>query len=386
MQELYLDNSATTRVYDDVIGIMMDYHRNKYGNPSSLHRMGIEAEKGVKNARDILAKFLNVEEKEIIFTSGGTEGNNMAIMGVINRHRRKGKHIITSKIEHPSVLNVFKELEKADFEVNYLDVDDKGLIDLEQLEACIKNDTILVSIMMVNNEIGTIQPIQQIGKVIKKRNKDCIFHVDGVQALGKIHCNPKEMGIDLLTMSSHKLHGPKGVGALYIDNRIPIHPIIFGGEQETGLRSGTENVPGIVGFGKAIEIIGDHFEENMTYLYQLRETTRRRILEEIDHFRINGSDNDQEIAPHILSVSFKWIKGEVLLHFLEQDGIYVSTGSACSSKRKGSHVLSNVGLDDGYIDGTIRISFSVFNRENEIDYLLTSLKNHVERLRKIMRR
>src|SRR5690554_4894903 len=286
--QVYLDNSATTKTYESVVEIMMDYYKNNYGNPSSMHRMGIQAEKGVKYARSSLAKLIGVQEKEIIFTSGGTESNNIAILGATGRHQRKGKHIITSKIEHPSVLNVFKELERINYQVTYLEVDENGSINLEELESSIKTDTILVSIMMVNNEIGTIQPIHQMSQIIKNKNKVCIFHVDGVQAIGKMQCKPKSMGIDLLTMSNHKIHGPKGVGSLYINSDISIQPIIFGGGQETGLRSGTENVPGIVGFGKAVEEIRNHFQENIAYLYELRETAKKRIAHEIDHVRING--------------------------------------------------------------------------------------------------
>ncbi len=386
MREIYLDNSATTKPLNNVVKIMMEYYQHKYGNPSSMHKMGIEAEKGIKFARKEIAKFLKVEEEEIIFTSGGTESNNMAIQGVVNRNKKRGNHIITTTIEHPSVLNIFKDLEKRGFEVSYLSVDKKGRINLEEIKSLVRKDTILVSVMMVNNEIGTIQPIKKIGKIIKENNSQCVFHVDGVQAFGKVPCYPKNMNIDLFTISSHKIHGPKGVGALYKRRDLLIDPIILGGGQEVGIRSGTENVPGIVGMGKAVENLNKNFEKNIKFLRLLRQRAKEKISEKIKNVSINGPTNLEEIAPHILSVSFENIKGEVLLHSLEQDGIYVSTGSACSSKKKGSHVLKGIGLPDTFIDGTLRISFSILNKEEEVDILVESLKKYVDLLRKIIRR
>jgi cysteine desulfurase len=387
MGEIYLDNSATTKPFDSVIEVMMDYYKYNYGNPSSMHKMGIEAEKGIKKARREIANFLKVEETEIIFTSGGTEGNNVAIKGLLNRNKRKGNHVITTTIEHPSVSNIFKKLEKSGYEVSYLSVNSEGKISLEELKNTIRKDTILVSIMMVNNEIGTIQPIRDISNIIKLYNSDCFFHVDGVQAFGKIHCCPKELGIDLFTISSHKIHGPKGLGALYIDKDVLIEPLLLGGGQEVGIRSGTENVPAIVGMGKAVEIINKQFIDDIKYLYKLREKTKEQILDNIKGVYINGPDNQAETAPHILSVSFENIKGEVLLHYLEQDDIYVSTGSACSSKKKGqSHVLKSIGISKSLIEGTMRISFSIFNTEEEINLFIKALEKRVNLLRKIIRR
>ncbi|RBP46631.1 cysteine desulfurase family protein [Garciella nitratireducens] len=386
MREIYLDNSATTKPLNEVVKAMMEYYEVKYGNPSSMHRMGVEAERGLKFARKEIAKFLKAEEKEIIFTSGGTESNNMAILGTVNHNTKKGNHIITTTIEHPSVLNVFKNLEKKGFEVSYLSVNHQGKINLEELQSLIRKDTILISIMMVNNEIGTIQPIKEIGKIIKEKNNECIFHVDGVQAFGKIYCYPKSMNIDLFTMSGHKIHGPKGIGALYKRKDLQIDPIFLGGGQESTLRSGTENVPGIVGMGKAVEKLNQNFEEKIKFLRNLREKAKEKILREIENVSINGPTYLEETAPHILSISFENIKGEVLLHSLEQEGIYVSTGSACSSKEKGSHVLKNIGLSDKFIDGTLRISFSILNTEEEIDFLVEELKRYVKLLRKIIRR
>ena len=386
MIEIYLDNSATTKPFDEVIEIMLNYYKYDYGNPSSLHKMGINAEKGIKYGRREIANFLKVDESEVLFTSGGTEGNNIAIMGVLNRNRKKGKHIITTKIEHPSVLNVFKYLEGCGYEVTYLKVDNSGKISIEELKSSLRQDTVLVSVMMVNNEVGTIQPIQDISSIVKKYN-NCFFHVDGVQAFGKINCYPKQFGIDLFTISGHKIHGPKGIGALFVNKDIFIDPIVFGGGQEGGIRSGTENVPAIVGLGKAVEVLKKNFDDNFKTLNILRNKTIKKILDNIDNVQINGPDNINEVAPHILSVSFDNIKGEVLLHSLEQDNIYVSTGSACSSKRNGqSHVLKGMGLPISMIDGTIRISFSLFNTEEEIDYFVLSLKRHVNFLRKLIRR
>lgn len=384
MQEIYLDNSATTKPLDTVIEVMMEYYKNKYGNPSSMHKMGIQAEKGIKTARREIATFLRVDEGEIVFTSGGTESNNIAIQGTINRNKKRGNHIVTTTIEHPSVLNVFKNLETQGYKVTYLKVDHEGKIDLEELRSVVKAETILVSIMMVNNEIGTIQPIEEISKIIKENNNQCIFHVDGVQAFGKVLCYPKRMGIDLFTMSSHKVHGPKGVGALYKRKDLLMNPIMLGGGQEIGMRSGTENVPGIVGMGKAVEHLNRNFLKDANFLCQLRESAKNKILREAEGVSINGSID--EFAPHILSISLENIRGEVLLHSLEQDNIYVSTGSACSSKKKGSHVLKNIGLSDSLIDGTLRISFSVLNTEEEVDFLVQSLKKHVSLLRKIIGR
>ena len=386
LNEIYLDNSATTKPYNDVIEIMLNYYKYDYGNPSSMHRMGINAEKGIKYARKEISNFLRVDESEILFTSGGTEGNNIAIIGAVNRNKRRGNHIITTMIEHPSVLNVFKHLENCGYEVTYLKVNKSGKISLEDLKSSIRQDTVLVSIMMVNNEVGTIQPIKDISKIVSQY-RNCIFHVDGVQAFGKINCFPKQLGIDLFTISSHKIHGPKGIGALYINKDIIIEPVIFGGGQEGGLRSGTENVPAIVGLGKAVEIINKNFSENSKSLHSLRNKMIKKILDNIDKVDVNGPENIEEVAPHIISLTFANIKGEVLLHSLEQDNIYLSTGSACSSKRSGqSHVLKSMGFSNPMIDGTMRISLSILNTEEEIDTFVVSLKNHVNMLRKIIRR
>lgn len=387
VKEIYLDNSATTKPSSEVLEGMIQYYKQYYGNPSSLHKKGIEAEKGIKHTREIITNFLGMNDGKFVFTSGGTEANNLAIKGFVHRNKVKGNHIITTSIEHSSVLNVFKDLEDQDFRVTYLNADNKGRISLEELRNEICEDTILVSIMMVNNEIGTIQPIKEISSIMKEKGNKCKLHVDGVQAFGKIPCNMEELDVDFFTISAHKFHGPKGVGGLFIKKKTLIYPQIIGGGQENDLRSGTENVPGIVGMGVAIEGVKDNLKNNMNYLYDLREKILKGILDEIPHVKINGPKNKLEIAPHILNISFEGIRGEVLLHSLEQDSIYVSTGSACSSKdRDKSHVLKNIGLSKNLIEGTIRISLSTYNTEDEVKVFINKLKKHVKNLRNIFGR
>lgn len=382
--EVYLDNSATTRVRKEVIEKMVEVLEKEYGNPSSLHLKGYQAEKLMKEARENVAKLINGDTEGIVFTSGGTESNNLALIGVAESLRKKGNHIISSTIEHPSVLNVLKYLEENGFEVTYLDVDKTGKVDIENLKRTITDKTILVSIMAVNNEIGTIEPIQEIGEVAKER--DIIFHVDAIQAVGKINVDVKKQNLDMVSLSSHKIHGPKGVGALYIDKSVKIRPIIFGGGQEKNLRSGTENMPGIVGFGVASKLAQENFHENASKLMTLKKRLYEGIVSEIKDVHLNGP-KIEEGAPHILNISFAGIRGEVLLHSLEEKGIYVSTGSACSSKKKGqSHVLKAIGLKEDLIESAIRFSFGIFNTEEEIDYTISVLKEKVNFLRKYKRR
>ncbi|KPU26842.1 cysteine desulfurase [Caloranaerobacter sp. TR13] len=384
--EVYLDNSATTRPRDEVIDAMIYMLKSTYGNPSSLHRKGLEAEKEIEKSRKIISKFLGVDSKEIFFTSGGTESNNIAIQGLIKKYAKRGKHIITTKIEHPSVLNIFKHYEEKGFEVTYLDVNEKGIVDLKQLESSINDKTILVSIMMVNNEIGTIQPIEEIIEIIKKKNKDVKLHVDGVQAFGKIDVSLKSLGIDTFSFSGHKIHGPKGIGGLYIRNGIILEPIIFGGNQEKGLKSGTENTPGIVGLGKAVEIIKNNFNDEKKHIKDLKKYFIDKVIERIDNIKIN-SYTDDRCAPHIVNISFIGVKGEVLLHYLEKNGIFVSTGSACSSHKKGrSHVLKSIGLKEKEIEGAIRFSFAFYNTKEEIEYVIDKLEKSVKDIRKITMR
>nr|WP_068557521.1 cysteine desulfurase family protein [Thermotalea metallivorans] len=384
--EVYLDNSATTKPMEEVVEIMVRALRDFYGNPSSLHRKGVEVEKLVKNARKQVAKALGVKDEEIIFTSGGTESNNLAILGAVEGNKRKGNRIITSRIEHPSVLNVFQHLETKGYEVIYLDVDEVGRVDLRQLKDHICDDTLLISLMHVNNEVGTIQPIEEIGRLLQHMKMKPIFHVDAIQSFGKVKFDPNKLGIDLVSVSGHKIHGPKGIGALYIRKGLKIAPIVFGGNQETGIRSGTENIPGILGLGVAAVHAFQHLSEHIRHMRFLRDRFLHRVKKEIDHIKINGLEGEGS-APHILNISFIGAKGEVLLHSLEQDGIYVSTGSACSSKKNvHSHVLKAMGLKNEEIEGAIRFSFAYHNTAEEIDFAVDRLKKHVADLRRIMMR
>ncbi|TCO70211.1 cysteine desulfurase family protein [Marinisporobacter balticus] len=384
--EVYLDNSATTKPNKKVVDIMMKALTDYYGNPSSLHHKGVEVEKLIKNARRQLGRALGAKEQEIIFTSGGTESNNMAIIGAVESKKRKGDKIITTKIEHPSVLNVYKNLELKGYEVTYLDVDQFGKINVEQLKAHLSEETILISMMHVNNETGTIQPVEQIGKLIKERSMQAAFHVDAIQSFGKILFTPAKIGADLLSISGHKIHGPKGVGGLYIKKDFKIKPLIHGGNQEVGIRSGTENVPGILGLGEAANVLYEDMDNKLEKMWDLKNKFIELVKNEIEDIKINGFEKEGS-APHIANISFLGIRGEVLLHSLEQDGIYVSTGSACSSKKHSkSYVLKAMGLSDKEIDGAIRFSFSYHNQLEEIDYVVDKLKKHIKYIRNIMKR
>lgn len=376
---VYLDNSATTRPLDEVIDYMNDINRNTYGNPSSLHNMGMDAEKLIKKAREAVAGSLSVEPREIYFTSGGTESNNLAIRGFLNANPRRGKHLVTTKIEHPSVLEVYKYLEEQGFEVSYLDVGRSGIIDLDMLDKSIREDTSLISVILVNNEIGTIQPIEEIVKIRNRKNRSCAIHLDAVQAYGKIRIFPKKLDVDMLSISSHKIHGPKGVGALYVNRNIRLKPVLFGGGQETGLRSGTENVPGICGFGLAAEFAFKRLDENYERVKGLKQYFISRISDYVENYSINSGEAS---LPYIINISFPGVRSEVLLHHLEERKIYVSTGSACSSRKNiHSHVLKAIGLCKPEIEGAIRLSLSGFNNESEIDEVLKALKDIVPRIR-----
>ncbi len=385
-REVYLDNSATTKPYPEVIESMVEMLKDNYGNPSSLHTKGIQAEKAVKSARDIIARTLDVKSNEIYFTSGGTESNNIAVRGCAMAYKKRGNHLITSVIEHPSVLNTFKNLEEDGFRVSYINVDSDGVIDIEQLKKEICDDTILISVMHVNNEVGSIAPISVIRNILDSKQSKAVFHVDAVQSFGKILFSPAQLGIDLLSISAHKLHGPKGVGAIYIKKGVRINPIVFGGSQELNVRSGTENVPGIVGFGKAVDITFQTIEDQLSKIDMLREKLRKEIENNIDDVVINGLVEGKN-APHILNVSFKGLKSEVLLHALEAKGIYISSGSACSSNKPApSHVLTAMGVDKQCIEGAIRFSFSTLNTEDEINYCIKELSSIVNQLRRFIRR
>jgi len=382
--EAYLDNGATTKPSEEVIDVMVKSMREYYGNPSSLHRKGVEIERLMKKARRQVARALGADEGEIYFTSGGTESNNLAILGALEGNKRKGNHIITTKIEHPSVLNVFNILERKGYDVSYLSVDGNGLIDIEELENTIRNDTALISIMYVNNEVGTIQPISEIAKIISKRKNKPLFHVDAIQAFGKVRLNVKKLKVDLISISGHKIHGPKGIGALYVKKGVKLESIVFGGNQELGLRSGTENVPGILGLGQAAELVNRDFEANTRKMKELKKRLLEGIKKSLAGIKVNGIMEDGS-APHILNVSFEGIRGEVLLHSLERENIYVSTGSACSSKKKAfSHVLQEMSLTEDQMEGAIRFSLSYENTIEEIDYTIDRLKCIVEDLRKVI--
>ena len=383
--EVYLDNSATTKSYACVAETVSKVMVDDYGNPSSMHMKGVEAERYIRWAKEVIAGNLKVSEKEIVITSGGTEGDNLALIGAAAASRRAGCHIITTCIEHPAVLQTMRYLENQGFQVTYLPVDRYGILNLEDLRCAIRRDTILVSIMHTNNEVGSLQPIEEAGALIKSINPRIIFHVDAVQGYGKFRIYPKRMHIDLLTVSGHKIHGPKGVGFLYINEKVRISPIVFGGGQQKGMRSGTENVPGIAGLGRAVEKIYENLEEERAAMYGLKEHFIRGVLQ-IPDIRINGLTGEKS-APHVVSVSFRGIRSEVLLHALEEKGIYVSAGSACASNKapKPSDTLRAMGVEKDLLDSTLRFSFSVFTTEEEIDYTLQTLYDIVPMLRKYTR-
>ena len=381
--EIYLDNSATTKPYKEVVDKMVEALTTDYANPSSLHRRGIDVEKNIKSIRQEIARTIGAKDKEIYFTSGGTESNNSIIRGVANLYKKRKNHIISTQIEHPSVLNTLKDLEEDGFEVTYLNVGKDGKIDIEEFKQSIKQTTILVSIMHVNNEIGTIQPIEEIGKYLKSLKDKVYFHVDAVQSYGKINFKPSKYNIDFMSVSGHKLHGPKGIGFMYVKENNRLKPILTGGGQEIGIRSGTENVPGIYGIGEAIKILNKDLNSTINKIQELKDLLKEEIVNNIDNIKINSPEDG---VCHILNISFEDVKGEVLLHYLEQKGVYVSTGSACSSKKKGSHVLNAIGLNPKEIDGAIRFSLSDLNTKEEIIETVKILKESVDDLRMIIRR
>ncbi len=383
--EVYLDNSATTKAYPEVARLVADIMTEDYGNPSSMHLKGVEAEKYIKYSKKTIANIMKVQEKEIFFTSGGTEADNWALIGTAYANYRAGKHLITTKIEHPAVLQTMEYLKEQGFEITYLPVDRTGRIRLKDLERAIRRDTLLVSIMYVNNEVGAIQPIEEAGALIKRINPRTLFHVDAVQGFGKLKLFPKKWNIDMVSVSGHKIHGPKGVGFLYIDERTKIKPIIFGGGQQRNFRSGTENVPGVAGIGKAAELIYRDLAEDTERLYRLKEYFVKE-LSLMPHIYINGPQ-DETGAPHIVSASIAGIRSEVLLHALEEKGVYVSSGSACSShKHTISATLESMGIEKQLMDSTLRFSFSVFTTKEELDYTLECLDELVPMLRRYTRR
>lgn len=381
---IYLDNCATTKPRDKVVKGMIEALEMDFANPSSLHRLGMSSERKIKDSRRTIAQFLKADEREITFTSGGTESNNIALQGIINKFTRKGKHIITTNIEHPSIYKVLKHYESLGYEITYLNVNKSGLIDLDDLRHSIRQDTILISIIHVNNEIGVKQDIEGISQIIRESKSQPVLHVDGIQSFGKVDLNLKK--IDTFSFSGHKVHGPKGIGGLYINKNLKLDPIVYGGNQESGMRSGTENVPGIIGLGEAVKILLDKGKEERDHIHNLKNYFIKRIEDEIEDVKINTS-MDEMSSPYIINVTFKRTRGEVLLHYLEDKEIYVSTTSACSSQGTAkSHVLQAIGLSDKEIEGTIRMCLSYEISKEDIDYVIDILKDSVEDIRKIIRR
>lgn len=383
--EVYFDNAATTKIIPEVREIMLETMDVEYGNPSSMHIKGVQAENYLRNARNTIAKQLKCESKEIIFTSGGTESNNLALLGLALANKRAGNHIITTGIEHASVYNPVLYLQDLGFRVTFLKVDARGKVDLQHLRESLDEDTILVSTMAVNNEIGAVEPIEEIAAIIKKYNeehdKNILYHVDAIQAFGKRILYPKRIGIDAMSMSGHKIHGPKGSGALFVDSRAKIKPVLYGGGQEKGLRSGTENTAAIAGMGKATEIMYNRIEENNHKMQLVKDALIHGATQ------IEGVTDNSGESPHIASLSFRGVRSEVLLHALEDRGIYVSAGSACSSNHPAiSGVLTAIGLDKDLLESTLRFSFCEYNTVEEAEYTVNVLKELLPMLRKYTRK
>ena len=381
--QVYLDNAASTRVSKPVIELMNKAMDEDYANPSAKHLKGMEAEKYLKEAAAKIAKTMKVSEKELVFTSGGTESNNMALIGTAMARQRYGKHIISTAIEHSAVHQVLVHLADLGFEYSILKVDEKGQISLEELKSLLRADTILVSVMYVNNEIGAVQDIKAIADIVHGYNKDIYMHTDAIQAYGKFKIFPKKEGIDLLSVSAHKLHGPKGSGFLYIDERVNIKPIIYGGGQQRGLRSGTLNIPGIAGLGEAAKEAYEDFDKEVGYIYGLRDY----LIDEITKLNDEGiklnSDKGLKFAPHVLSISISGVRAEVLLHAMEERGVYIASGSACSSNHPGlSGTLKGIGLKEEFLSSTVRVSFSKYNNKEELDFFLANLKELIPQLRR----
>lgn len=380
MRQVYLDYSATTPVKDEVLKEMLPYFKEQYGNPSSLYSIGAKSREAIDKARAQVAKLINAKEKEVFFTSTGTEADNWAIFGTVDALKHKGKHIITSKIEHHALLHTCKSLEKQGFEVTYLDVNSEGLVNPEDLRNALRDDTILVSIMLVNNEVGTIQPIKELAAIAKE--KGVLFHTDGVQGLGNVHIDVKDLGVDMLSMSAHKIYGPKGVGALYIRSGVRISNYLFGGAQENKKRAGTENLAGIVGFGKAAELAYENLDSHIEKVRELRDYFIGQVQEKISHTKVNGSMEFRH--PGNANITFEYIEGEAMLLYLDMKGIYISTGSACSSASLvPSHVLDALGVPVENIHGSLRFTVGDFTTKEDLDYAVENLVEIVDKLRKI---
>lgn len=377
-----MDYSATTPVKKEVLDAMIPYFTEHYGNPSSLYTIGLEAKNAISEARQRVASLIGADEKEIFFTACGTESDNWALFGVSDAKKKKGNHIITTKIEHHAILHSCQFLEKHGFDVTYLDVDENGLVDPEDLKAAITDQTIMVSIMMVNNEVGTVEPIKELVRVTKEKNKDIIFHTDAVQGLGNVPIDVKDLGVDLMSMSAHKIYGPKGTGALFIKKGVRLSNYIHGGAQENKHRAGTENLAGIVGFGKAAQLAQENFDEHVKHCSSLRDYFVQQVLERIPDTQVNGTMERRH--PGNANITFKFIEGESILLLLDSKGVYVSTGSACSSASlTPSHVLTALGVPVEMIHGTVRFSIGDFTTKEDLDYVLDELTKIVARLREI---
>lgn len=378
--EIYLDNAATTKMDNRVYEEMLPYLKEKYGNPSSTYKIGRDNKKIIENARKEVALNLNANPSEIYFTSGGSESDNMALKGIALSNIDKGKHIITSKIEHPAVLDTCKELEREGFEISYIGVDENGIVNLKELEDTIRKDTILISIMFANNEIGTIQPIDEIGQIAKKYN--ILFHTDSVQAIGNVKIDVQNMNIDSLSLSAHKFYGPKGIGILYLRDGVKFRKYLNGGHQERNKRAGTENVSAIVGMGKALELAYHSMEEHNSKIKELRDYYEQRVKEEIDNIKING--NIENRLPGNSNISFENADGEGILLNLDMQGVCASSGSACTSgSLNPSHVLLAIGVEQELAKNSLRISIGKYNTKEEVDYLVDNLKQIIDRMRKV---
>lgn len=378
MKRVYLDHNATTPTHPEVVKAMLPYFEEVFGNASSIHQFGQQARKAIDEAREKVAEFIGAKPEEIVFTSGGTESNNLAIKGILYANESKGKHIITSSIEHHAVLYPCRYLEKNGFKVTYLPVDKYGLVDPDEVKKAITKETILITIMHANNEVGTIEPISEIGEIAKE--KEIYFHTDAVQSVGKIPVNVNELNVDLLSLSGHKIYGPKGIGALYIHKGTRIQPLIHGGHHEKNRRAGTENVPGIVGVGKVIEIANETMETELIHLTNLRNKLCSGIGEKIDHVQLNG--HPRKRLPNTLNMSFEFVEGESIILNLDMKGVAVSSGSACTSgSLEPSHVLKAMGVDSAITQGSIRFSLGKDNTEEDIDYVLEILPEIISRLR-----
>lgn len=383
--EAYLDNSATTRCSERAKNVMMQVLTEDYGNPSSLHNKGKEAEDYIREAREKIARTLKIDEKELVFTSGGTESNNMALIGGALANKRQGMHIITTAIEHASVNAPLAYLEELGYTVTYLSVDKDGLISLDELRDAVREDTVLVSVMMVNNEIGAVEPIEEAVKIVKEKNPNTLFHVDAIQAYGKFRIYPKKWGVDLMSVSGHKIHAPKGTGFLFIRDKVKVKPLIYGGGQQKGMRSGTENVPGVAALGEASAEIYEDFETKIDRMYALKERFIEGVTQ-IEGVTVNGRTG-RDSAPQIVSVSIKDVRSEVMLHSLEEYGIYVSAGSACSSNKPApSRTLQGIGLAQNQLESTVRVSFCVNTTEEEVDYTVEKMKEIIPFRRKFTRK